>query len=38
MLGTFTFRKSEKFIDIQLVAKLLLEDETINVRFISLAE
>ncbi|HHW4373609.1 TPA: Tn3 family transposase, partial [Legionella pneumophila] len=37
MLGTFTFCKSEKLIDIQEVAKLLLEDETINARSISLA-
>jgi len=38
MLGTFTFCKSEKLIDIQDVAKLLLEDETINARSINLAE
>ena len=37
MLGTFTFCKSEKIIDIQKVAKLLLADETINARSISLA-
>jgi len=38
MLGTFTFCRSEKLIDIQEVAKLLLDDETINARSISLAE
>nr|WP_269447758.1 Tn3 family transposase [Legionella fallonii] len=30
MLGTFTFCKSEKLINIHEVAKLLLDDETIN--------
>lgn len=37
MLGTFTFCKSEKLINIHEVAKLLLDDETINAGSISLA-
>jgi hypothetical protein len=37
MLNTFTFFKSEKIINIQEVAKLLLDDETINAGSISLS-